>query len=174
MASPAPFDPERIFRVLAKHAVEFVLVGALAARLHGFPRLTADADLTPDPRPENLDRLAAALRELDARVYTESVPEGLPFDCSGRALGRAALWNLTTAAGRVDVIFRPAGFESYESLQRSSVRFELHGAPLHAASLEAILRSKEVADRPQDRQDVLVIREMLQADQRRAGEPGAP
>jgi hypothetical protein len=50
------------------------LIGALAARLQGFPRLTADADITPARDRDNLERLAAALRELDARVYTESVP----------------------------------------------------------------------------------------------------
>jgi len=94
VASAAPFDPARIFRVLAEHDVAFVLVGALAARLQGFPRPIADAHLTPDPRPDNLERLAAALQALEARAFTHSVPEGLPFDCTGCSLGRAALWHL--------------------------------------------------------------------------------
>lgn len=168
MHSPAPFDPERIFQVLAHHKVAFVLVGALAARMQGFPRLTADADLTPEASPANLDRLAAALRELDARVFTESVPEGLAFSCTGETLGRAELWNLTTAAGRVDLIFRPSGTAGYAELRDDAVRFDLHGAPLFAASLEAILRSKEAAARPQDREDAIVIREMLRADRERS------
>lgn len=169
MARPAPFDPERIFATLATHEVEFVLVGALAARLQGFPRLTADADLTPAHNPENLKRLATALRALDARVYTEPVPEGLVFDCSAATLARADIWNLVTAAGRVDVIFRPAGIDGYAELRANAVRFEIHGKFLFAASLSDILRSKEAADRPQDRQDAVVIREMLRADQRSGG-----
>jgi hypothetical protein len=84
----APLDPERLVRVLAKHQVRYVLIGALAARLQGFPRLTADADITPDRSRDNLEHLSAALRELGAKVYTESVPEGLPFDCSASALAR--------------------------------------------------------------------------------------
>jgi hypothetical protein len=32
---PAPLDPERIITTLAQHGVRFVLIGALAARLHG-------------------------------------------------------------------------------------------------------------------------------------------
>lgn len=56
-----PFDPEKILRVLAQHGVRFVLIGATAARLQGFPRMTADADITPATDPENLARLAAAL-----------------------------------------------------------------------------------------------------------------
>jgi hypothetical protein len=157
----APLDPERIARVLAKHAVNYVLIGALAARLQGFPRLTADADITPARDPENLERLAAALRELDARVFTEGVPEGLVFDCSAPTLGRAEQWNLITSAGRIDIAFVPAGTEGYADLATGAVRFEVFGVELLAACLRDIIRSKEAADRPQDRQDVLVLREIL-------------
>ncbi len=51
MRSVAAFDPSRIFEVLAQHEVAFVLIGALAARLQGFPRMTADADITPEASP---------------------------------------------------------------------------------------------------------------------------
>ncbi len=170
MSSPAPFDPEKLFATLAAHRVEFVLIGALAARLQGFPRLTADADLTPERSTANLERLAAALRVLEARVFTESVPEGLPFDCSAATLARAELWNLVSSAGRIDLIFRPAGTDGYDDLRSGAVEFELHGAPLFAASLRDILRSKIASDRPQDRQDVIVIREMLDADEVADGE----
>jgi hypothetical protein len=156
-----PFDPERLIRVLAKHRVRHILIGALAARLQGFPRLTTDADITPDRAAENLDCLAAALRELDARVYTESVPEGLPFDCDAKTLARAPLWTFVTCAGRLDVAFEPAGTEGFADLARDAIRFQVFGVELFVASLADILRSKKAADRPQDRQDVVVLREML-------------
>lgn len=161
MPEPAPLDPERIVRTLAGHGVRYVMIGALAARLQGFPRLTADADITPDRSRDNLEKLAAALVELEARVYTESVPEGLPFDCSAKMLARAELWSLMTAAGRLDLAFVPAGTEGYEDLARAAVRFEVFGVELLAASLADIVRSKEAADRPQDRQDVVILREMM-------------
>src|SRR5258705_9569995 len=84
----APLDPELLFTTLARHQVRFVLIGALAARLQGFPRFTEDADITPARDSNNLQRLAAALRELDARIYTEQIPEGLVFDCSAAMLAR--------------------------------------------------------------------------------------
>jgi hypothetical protein len=154
---------------LARHGVRYVLIGAVAARLQGFPRLTADADITPASDRENLERLALALRELDARVFTESVPEGLPFDCSAATVARAEMWNLVTNAGRLDLAFRPSGTGGYEDLVRHAVRFEAYGVELLAARLEDIIRSKEAADRPQDRQDVLVMREMLRRAPRRKG-----
>lgn len=161
MSNIAPLDPERIVRVLAAHGVDYVLIGALAARLQGFPRLTADADITPSRDPENLQRLTQALRELGARVHTEGVPEGLPFDCSAATLRRAEMWNLVTSAGRLALAFVPSGTSGYEDLVVGAVHFEVFGVELLAASLPDIIRSKEAADRPQDRQDVPVLRELL-------------
>jgi hypothetical protein len=155
------FDPERILRTLASRHVRYVLVGATAARLQGFPRLTADADITPARDAANLDCLAAALRDLCARVYTESVPEGLSFSCDAATLARAKLWNLVTDAGRVDIIFEPVGTQGFEDLERSAVKFQVFGVDVRAASLEDILRSKQASRRPQDQQDVIVLREML-------------
>jgi hypothetical protein len=164
----APLDPERLIQTLSRHGVAYVLIGALAARLQGFPRLTADADITPARNPENLEKLAAALRELDARVYTESVPEGLPFDCSAATLARADLWNLVTAAGRLDIVFNPSGTRGYEDLRSGTIRFDVFGVEILASDLPDIIRSKEAADRPQDRQDVIVLREILR--RRNAGD----
>jgi hypothetical protein len=157
----APLDPERVIRALAQHRVRYVLIGALAARLQGFPRVTADIDITPARDAGNLDALAAALRELDARVYTESVPRGLAFDCSAPTLGRAAGWNLVTTAGRLDVAFEPSGTSGYPDLSRTAVPFETFGVRILVASLEDIIRSKKAANRPQDRQDIPILAAIL-------------
>ena len=72
MSAPVSAGVERCGTAQARvhHAPTDRTAGALAARLHGFPRVTADADITPARDPGNLERLAAALRELDARVFT--------------------------------------------------------------------------------------------------------
>lgn len=161
MPDVAPFDPERIIGALARHEVAYVLIGALAARLYGFPRVTADIDITPSREAANLDRLAAALRELKARVFTESVPEGLAFDCSAKTLGGSAMWNLVTDAGRLDVAFVPSGTKGYSDLADNARRFEVFDATILVASLGDIIRSKTAANRPQDRQDVPVLKAIL-------------
>ena len=160
MSEIAPFDPELLLEALSRHKVNFVLIGALAARLHGFPRLTADADITPASDKPNLERLALALRELDARVYTESVPKGLAFDLSAAALARARMWNLVTKAGRLDIAFEPAGVEGYDDLKKDAERFEAFGVRFLVASLDDIIRSKEAAGRPKDVDDVAILRAM--------------
>lgn len=156
----APLNPEKILGTLDRHGVRFVLIGALAARLHGFPRVTADADITPASDLPNLRRLASALRELDARIYTETIPEGLTFDCSAAMLSRAAMWNLVTSAGRIDVAFKPAGTTGYDDIANNAEEFEAYGVMFLAASLSDIIRSKEAAGRPKDRDDVAVMKAM--------------
>jgi hypothetical protein len=156
----APLDPGKMLRVLNKHRVRFILIGALAARLYGFPRVTADADITPDNDGDNMVRLAKALRELKAKIYTDSIPEGLAFDCSAEMLRRATTWNLVTSAGRIDVAFKPSGTDGYADLAADAVRFEAFGVGFEAASLDDIIRSKEAAGRPRDREDVILMREL--------------
>ncbi|HEU4748722.1 MAG TPA: hypothetical protein VFS56_09495 [Gemmatimonadaceae bacterium] len=168
MSDLAPFDPERLIRTLSRNRVKFVLIGALAARLHGFPRLTADADITPSTDKPNLERLASALEELDAKVYTESVPEGLDFDRSAAALGRAQMWNLVTSAGRLDIAFTPAGTKGYDDLASGAEKFEAFGVRFLAASLDDIIRSKEATGRAKDEDDVVLLR-ALQRKLRTAG-----
>jgi hypothetical protein len=157
-----PFDPERLIAVLAAHHVQFVLIGALGARMQGFPRLTADADITPARDEKNLGHLASALRELNARVYTESVPEGLAFDFTARSLARADMWNLVTAAGRLDIAFVPSGTTGYDDLSQGALTYEVNGSTFKVARLEDIIRSKKAADRPQDRQDVALMLELIE------------
>ena len=55
---------------LNRHEVDYVFVGGGAAQRHGAPVMrTRDADVVPSKSDANLDRLAAALREMEARVW---------------------------------------------------------------------------------------------------------
>lgn len=162
----APLDPERLIKSLNGHHVQFVLIGALAARLHGFPRVTADAGITPANDDANLGQLASALRDLKAKVYTESIPEGLDFDCSAAMLKRAQMWNLVTSAGRLDIAFMPAGTGGFDDLARGAEKFDAFGVVFLAASLDDIIRSKEAAGRPKDREDVAVLKAMKRQTRR--------
>lgn len=68
MTSEDGFDPDRLLATLDAYAVEYVLVGGLAARVHGATRRTTDLDCVPDTSTENLERVAAALRHVGARL----------------------------------------------------------------------------------------------------------
>lgn len=156
------FQPGEILTVLERHGVEFVVIGGLAAALHGSPFVTTDVDVTPRRASKNLERLSAALKELGARIRTETLPEGLPFDHDARSLAGVSLLNLSTWFGDLDLSFEPIGTAGYEDLARDARRFDLGGAKVLVASLADVVRSKEAADREKDRLVLPTLRRLLE------------
>ena len=159
---PGEFRPDEILRVLEKHEVRYVIIGGLAATIHGSAHVTTDIDITPELGSKNLDRLSSALTELNARIRTSSETEGLPFEHDGRSLARAQIWNLTTDAGDLDLALMPAGTQGYSDLDREAVDVEILGIRTRVASLADVVRSKEAAGRPKDRLVLPTLRRLLE------------
>ena len=160
------FDPVRMLSALAAEGVQFVLIGGMAAILHGDVGVTVDLDVVPDRDAVNLERLARALRALGARIRTEGEPEGLAFDCSAHFfanLSPDAIVNMTTEAGDLDVTFRPSGTQGFRDLRRDAIEIEA-AERLHilVASLADIIRSKEAAGREKDRLALPRLRRLLE------------
>ncbi|MEX1046584.1 MAG: hypothetical protein WD757_04245 [Actinomycetota bacterium] len=156
------FSPEDILRILERHRVRYVVVGGYAATLHGSSQVTFDVDVTPKRDKENLRRLSDAMAELNARVWTNDEPDGLPFGHDAESLGRANIWNLVTDHGRFDITFKPAGTEGYEDLKRDAVRLNIFGIDVPVASLADVVRSKETAGREKDANALPVLRRLLE------------
>lgn len=154
-------DLERLLQVLHRHGVVYVLIGGLAAVYHGSPFPTEDADITPQADDANLDRLASALRELNARIRTESEPTGLPFAYDAASLAAARTWNLVTDAGDLDLSFEPSGTQGYPDLRRDASDAQLYGLTVQIASLADVIRSKQAANRPKDQRVLPTLREIL-------------
>jgi hypothetical protein len=146
----AAFDPIGILSTLARYHVDYVLIGGLAGALHGSPAVTNDADICPESSVENLDRLATALKQLKARIRTDAVAEGRPFDCSGESLGRSMILNLVTSAGDLDLSLEPSGTSGYRELSSRAVVFDINGMEVLVASLDDIIHSKQTANRAKD------------------------
>ncbi len=164
MAS-ANFDPERMLSTLSEGGVRFILIGGMAAVLHGDVGVTVDIDVVPERTDENIERLAEALRGLGARIRAEGEPEGLAFDCSAeffRNLSPESIVNTTTEAGDLDVTFCPSGTSGFTDLQRDAIDIEAADR-LHVlvASLEDVIRSKEAASREKDRLALPRLRRLL-------------
>ncbi len=157
----AEFRPDEILAVLDRHEVRYVLVGGLAAILHGAAHLTTDVDVVPQDARDNLERLSAALRDLSARIRVTGEPEGVPFDHSAESLRRVGIWNLQTPLGDLDITFVPAGTHGYDDLVRDVVVMRVRGLDVPVASLADVIRSKEAAGRPRDRAALPALRELL-------------
>jgi len=167
----ATFQPRRIVAAATEYEVQCIVIGGLGAVLHGSSATTNAADLCPAREADNLDRLATMLRSLNARVRTETEVAGLPFDCSAKFFAGVEMANLTTDAGDIDIAFRPAGSSGYEDLARRAVAFDIDGHRVMVASLDDIIHSKTVANRPKDHATLpilLALRDELDSISRRA------
>jgi hypothetical protein len=156
------FQPAEIFAALERHAVRYIIIGGLAATLHGSPLATTDADICPARDRDNLERLARALTELRARIRTPDAPDGLPFGCDATFLSRIEVaLNLTTRFGDLDLSIVPSGTGGFEDLRRDAVTISLAGHHVAVASLEDVIRSKEAANRPKDQAALPTLRLLL-------------
>ncbi len=156
---------------LRRHGVRYVVVGGVGATLHGSPLPTRDADICPAFDDSNLEALASALREMQARIRTADAAEGLAFSCDAVFLRQMKLLNLTTKFGDLDLTFEPSGTGGYADLSARAVDYDLgEGLIVPVAALEDIIRSKEAANREKDRQALPTLRLLLQ---RRRSEPPA-
>ncbi|WP_157544605.1 hypothetical protein [Nocardioides halotolerans] len=158
---PRSFDFDRIVEALTDHGVKFVVIGGLAAVAQGSPFPTEDVDVTPEMTRDNLDRLSAALRDLDARIRTDAVPDGLPFDHDGESLGAAGVWNLVTPHGWLDISMVPAGTGGYADLVADARELDIMGIQVRVASLADVIRSKQAANRAKDQRVLPTLREIL-------------
>lgn len=140
---------DRIAATLAAHQVNFVVIGLYGAQLHGVEVQTQDADLAYQRTEENHRRLLAALREMKAQIRrTEDFLIPLPTDDPG-LLEERDFWRLRTIYGDVDLIHAPRGGR-YEVLQPNAEVVNVRGYPVLVASMDDIIHSKELADRPKD------------------------
>jgi predicted nucleotidyltransferase len=156
------FAFERILEVLARHGVRFVVIGAVAAIAQGSPLPTEDVDVTPARERENLERLAAALLELEAKLRVEGEPEGVPFPFDAFSLERNELWTLRTPHGDLHIVFVPAGTRGYEDLRRDAIVVDFGHTRVSMASLADVIRSKEASGRPKDVSRLPALRQTLE------------
>ena len=145
------FEPELVLRALVDHGVDFVVIGGYGAALHGSPAVTLDTDICPSRTPENLDRLALALRSVNAKIRTESDPQGLPVTLDRVFLAQMKMVNLITDGGAFDLGFEPAAFPGgYDELVPHAVTYRIGDLSVPVASLADIIDSKRAAGRPKD------------------------
>jgi hypothetical protein len=114
----SPFDPIGALRVLTDHEVSFVVIGGVAGAAHGSPSVTQDLDICHDRSPENLERLADALRELGARL--RGVADDAPFLLDTRTLEAGDHFTFVTQAGDLDCLGTPAGTRGYGDLEANA------------------------------------------------------
>ncbi|MFM1917567.1 MAG: hypothetical protein RJB01_1082 [Actinomycetota bacterium] len=171
VAFAGDFDPDWILRVLDEHAVDYVLVGGVAARAHGAMRATSDIDCVPSTDTVNLERLATALRQLGARLRVAGMSDdearALPLQLDAVTLAAFGSSTWMTDAGPLDLLVElrdaSGGHHPYADLITRASAINVGGLTVRIAALGDIVASKQYADRPKDRDALPELVELLDA-----------
>lgn len=143
-------DLRELLELLARHNVEFLVIGAHALAHHGYPRATKDIDLWVHNDAENAQRMATALEEFGAAIG----PEGIK-----RFNGEAwRMIRLGVPPHMVDLLNFAAG-QAFEEVWSGRVHGELLGVSVHFPSRIALIEMKRATGRAQDLLDVAKLEE---------------
>jgi hypothetical protein len=148
-----------ILEVLARHQVDHIVVGGVAAILEGAPVSTFDLDIVPDPASDNRERLLAALRELEARYLD---PAGRHLVPDETKLATLRLNRLLTRAGPLDVLAAIGEAMTYALLAGRTHERSVGKLRVRCLDLEAVIESKEQANRDKDRAALPILRRTLE------------
>jgi predicted nucleotidyltransferase len=165
---PPPLDINRILDVLKRHEVAFLLVGGVAAIAYGARRPTSDLDCVTRRTEENLNRLAAALRALNARLRVHGLSDeeaaALPTRLDAETLGRMEISTWRTDAGELDVLTdipsRDGRRLRYADLITRAHTSHIHGVAVQVVALPDLIASKEWANRPKDHEALAELHQL--------------
>ncbi len=158
-------DFQGLLEALARAGVEFILVGGAAATAHGAARLTQDVDVVYRRSPENIRRLADALRGLNP--YLRGAPPGLPFSWDSLTIEHGLNFTLTTSAGDLDLLGEISGGGGYEKLLPDTMNITVFGVTCKCLGLERLILVKRAAGRPKDLEAIAELEAIL-AERRKA------
>lgn len=153
-------DPKFLhaLEVLADQRVDFLVVGGVAAALWAAGVTTFDLDILYSQEPDNVDRLIAALGQLDA-IYRD--PAGRRIEPRRELLESGGHHRFLTSAGALDVLATVGAGHTYADLAPRSEPIELSTGTVRVLSLDALIQTKEEAGRAKDHAWLPVLRETL-------------
>jgi hypothetical protein len=150
-----PLQAGEMLRLLHEHGVRYVIVGGLAATVHGATRVTFDIDVVPEWTDDNLERLASALREAGAELLAPDARETVAFPIEAPSLRQFEVSTWRTSLGDLDVIIgTPTAMRGalarYDTLAPRAARREAFGITILVADLDDVIESKQALARESD------------------------
>jgi predicted nucleotidyltransferase len=154
-----------IIEALNDAQVHYLIVGGLAVVAHGYVRFTADVDLLLSTEPDNLKRTVAALKDLGYRPRAPVKFDDFVDPATRREWAEEknmtvfSLFSDTHQATEIDLFLEsPIDFSAaYARAVRQEVTA---GTAATFCSLEDLIELKELAGRPEDKEDIQKLMEL--------------
>ncbi len=135
-----------VFASFQKHEVKYVIIGDIAAVLHGVPRATFDLDILIEATPDNAQRLLDAL--LEARLGTASLTSADELLAHEITIFKDRV--------RIDVQTATSGL-CFEDAWQNREMMEYQGQTFYVVSRDDLIASKRAAGRKIDLEDVRLL-----------------
>lgn len=159
-------DFSKLLAALSTEGAEYIVIGGVAAIVHGSSRYTRDLDVVYRRSPENLDRIVKALANYSP--YLRDIPPGLPFQWSAATLRFGLNFTLATSIGDVDLLGEITGGGTYDNLLSHAFKIEVFGIQCLCLDLPSLIQAKRAAGRPKDLEAIaeleLILRERNKSD----------
>jgi predicted nucleotidyltransferase len=152
-------DYKEMLQCLLEENVRFLLVGAYALAVHGFPRATKDIDFFVWATPENAANLIKALVKFGAPLHEVSARD---FSSEG------IIFQIGNSPRRIDIITTISGIK-FEQAYTKHKSLSIEGMNVPVISLEDLIVNKKASGRAQDLADVEKLEAALRSFQ---GQPG--
>lgn len=141
-------DFRRVLRALTDAEIDFIVIGGLAAIMHGAGRATYDVDVVYARTPGNMQRIVKALAPFEP--YLRGAEPGLPFKFDERTIHNGLNFTLLTSLGGVDLLGEVAGGGTYENLLGFATRVSGFGSEFLTVNLDKLIELKRAAGRAKD------------------------
>lgn len=149
-----------LIRVLSGGGVRYIIIGGVAAGVHGALRPTLDLDVVYARDPENVARLAAALAP--CRPYLRGAPAGLPFVLDEQTILRGLNFTLVTTLGDLDLLGEVTAGGGFEQLRASAEPIDIEGFQCLVVTLPKLIALKRAAGRGKDREALAELEALLE------------
>ncbi|MBX3278407.1 MAG: hypothetical protein KF868_10435 [Acidobacteria bacterium] len=133
---------------LVSAGADFIIIGGVAASLHGSSQATFDIDLCYARRPDNLEKLGRILTEIHATL--RGAPSGLPFKPDAETLRHGLNFTFDTDLGKIDLLGEVAGIGAYEQIIRGAEKVDFFGYRCAILSIPQLISAKRASGRPKD------------------------
>ena len=141
-------DFKELLSALNEQGVEYLIVGGYAVIFHTEPRFTKDLDIWVRPSAENATRLMGAFKQFGLPLVdieeADFATEGTQYMIGAPPVSLDFL----TSIGELD----------FEACWERRVRDEIDGIPVAYLGRDDLITSKEMADRDQDRADLMKLK----------------
>lgn len=150
---------ETILANLVFRKIRFIVVGGVAASVHGSARFTNVIDLCYDTAPDNVDHLVTLLIEWHA--YLRDVDPDLPFILDARTFRTTPFLTLATSMGAIDLLDQVPGVGSYRDALAASESVRIGSVEFRSLTLESLIVSKKASRRKTDLEHLIELEAIL-------------